>query len=369
MATITIDSDAEIFGGVEFDSDAIVGPALAITSDAEIGTPSTTYTIPYTSDAYIAVANPGADGPGTLPKTGCSFSTPCEDPSIPLGNYTSEAPSASTFSGFAFPVTNPNDPINGAVTYQAEGCLSECDSAVSQEDADLCAARQAFVCANTPVTGEGPTFYYSGVQTCRMECPNGDPFIYTLAAGAFVDTNQSLADARALVYACQQASHNAICLGSLPNGCVGSAYSGTLQRNAGGIPPFRFSVVAGALPPGLTFSQVDSLSAALSGTPTTAGSYSFTVQATDTHGNWMNRVMTVCILGASVTALPNGSAGVAYSETLTAPDCATQPLSWQVTSGALPPGLVLDESTGLISGTPTTGGVYSFSVMLQTNAS
>ena len=59
-------------------------------------------------------------------------------------------------------------------------------------------------------------------------------------------------------------------------------------------------------------------------------------------------------------SLPNGTEGTSYSQTLTA--TGTAPITWSVTSGSLPTGLTLNESTGLISGTPTTAGTSTFTV-------
>jgi hypothetical protein len=58
--------------------------------------------------------------------------------------------------------------------------------------------------------------------------------------------------------------------------------------------------------------------------------------------------------------LPAGSIGVAYSETITAQG-GTAPYSYALSTGSLPPGLALS-SSGVISGTPTAAGTYSFSV-------
>ncbi len=64
---------------------------------------------------------------------------------------------------------------------------------------------------------------------------------------------------------------------TLPDAQYGSAYAGQTFTVIGGLPPYTFSISAGNLPPGMTLSP----SGTISGTPTAAGSYSFTVQATD----------------------------------------------------------------------------------------
>jgi len=57
-------------------------------------------------------------------------------------------------------------------------------------------------------------------------------------------------------------------------------------------------------------------------------------------------------LGITTSALPDGQVGVAYSTTLVATG-GSPPLGWSTTSGALPAGMMLNASTGAISGTPT----------------
>jgi hypothetical protein len=61
----------------------------------------------------------------------------------------------------------------------------------------------------------------------------------------------------------------------------------------------------------------------------------------------------------TTTSLPAGDVGTFYSQTLTK---TGQPGTWSRTSGSLPGGLSLSSSTGKISGTPTTGGTFSFTV-------
>jgi len=66
---------------------------------------------------------------------------------------------------------------------------------------------------------------------------------------------------------------------TLPDGTVGVAYSGLITAS-GGEPPYVFGVVAGSLPPGLSLSSAG----ALTGTPTDAGIYPFTVRVVDAYG-------------------------------------------------------------------------------------
>ena len=61
---------------------------------------------------------------------------------------------------------------------------------------------------------------------------------------------------------------------------------------------------------------------------------------------------TVTPVSISTASLPNGQVGVAYSTALSATG-GTAPYAWSLTSGALPAGLLLSASTGVISGTPT----------------
>jgi len=156
---------------------------------------------------------------------------------------------------------------------------------------------------------------------------------------------------------------------SLPNGTVGTAYSQQLQ-SSGGTAPITWSVTQGTLPAGLT---LNSSTGVISGTPTTAGTSNFTVQAADssTPQQLATKALSITLntapLAITTTTLPNGTVGVAYNTTLQSSG-GTPPVTWAVTVGSLPAGLTLNSSTGAITGSPTTTGTSNFTVKATDSA-
>jgi hypothetical protein len=143
---------------------------------------------------------------------------------------------------------------------------------------------------------------------------------------------------------------------------VGVAYNQTITAS-GGTGPYTFSVTAGALPTGLLPLTSGGI---ISGTPTTAGTFTFTVTATDKNGCTGLQAYTIVINAPTcppitllpAPPLPQGTVGVAYNQTITASG-GTAPYTYSV-SGTLPTGLSLNTGTGAITGTPTAVGVFSF---------
>jgi hypothetical protein len=70
----------------------------------------------------------------------------------------------------------------------------------------------------------------------------------------------------------------------------------------------------------------------------------------------------------TTTSLPAAMVGVAYSQTLQATG-GTPPYTWSVSAGALPAGVTLNTSTGALTGTPTTAGVFAFTAQVVDNLS
>ena len=147
---------------------------------------------------------------------------------------------------------------------------------------------------------------------------------------------------------------------TLPAGTAGGAYSQTFTAGAG-LPPFVWAVTLGALPPGLSLTPAG----LLSGTPTTLGTFNFTVGVTDANDCVGSRAYSLEIGCGTLTVGPAGlDAGVVavpYADTLTVAG-GIAPFTWALTGGTLPDGLSLGAATGIIEGTPTTPGNSVFTV-------
>ena len=132
---------------------------------------------------------------------------------------------------------------------------------------------------------------------------------------------------------------------------------------ASGTATIAYSLASGALPPGL---NLDPATGALTGTPTTPGTYTWVVNALSPFGTADTATLSMTVTTAAVptftaeTPPATGALGTAYSYTFAA--SGTAPISFAVHSGSLPPGLTLTASTGVLSGTPTTAGSYTFTV-------
>ena len=144
-------------------------------------------------------------------------------------------------------------------------------------------------------------------------------------------------------------------------GAQGEAYSRQLTAS-GGTAPYTFSILVGSLPAGLSLSS----GGLISGSPTSAGVTTFTVQAIDNEGNGGVRQYSLSVVNVTYlpATLPSGTQASAYSQQLSVSG-GTAPYAYSLI-GSLPAGLSLS-STGLISGTPTTNGTFSTSIRATFN--
>ena len=157
---------------------------------------------------------------------------------------------------------------------------------------------------------------------------------------------------------------------ALAAGVMGTAYSSGLSAT-GGTPGYTWSVVSGSLPGGLTLAAG---TGAISGTPSASGTFSFTVQVSDSSNPVQTQTAAVSItvaptpvapvqLTIATSSLVAGTDGAAYTQSLLASG-GTPGYTWSISAGSLPAGLTL-AGTGAISGTPTVSGTFNFTVQVS----
>ena len=139
---------------------------------------------------------------------------------------------------------------------------------------------------------------------------------------------------------------------TLPGATVGTAYSSTVSVT-GGAAPFTWSVSAGALPPGLSFSVQSLNSIEVSGNPATAGTFNFTFKATDSTSGTTTQQFSI-----TVAAAVGGMARRANLSGTNGSDAAPTALPHDSTNDALLSGqyaLSFDgfDSTGAVSASGT----------------
>jgi gliding motility-associated-like protein len=150
---------------------------------------------------------------------------------------------------------------------------------------------------------------------------------------------------------------------TLTNASVGRAYSRQVTAATGGTPGYTYGLAAGStLPAGLTISPAG----LITGTPTIAGSATFSLVVTDSFGCNTVTSFTLNVTAALVlppAVLPTGTTGTPYTPTLLpAPSGGTAPYNYTATN--MPPGLGINLTTGEITGTPTQSGTFTFPVTL-----
>jgi Protein kinase domain/Putative Ig domain len=172
-------------------------------------------------------------------------------------------------------------------------------------------------------------------------------------AGTVPTTGSATSTAETTTTTASPASAPKIVTTSLPVGLVGVAYRAPLEAVSSG--PVTWTI-DGALSAGLILDG-----ATISGTPTSAGSSSFTVKGTNEYGGSSSTAFSIVIAEPVVITtvdLANAVLGEPYSAALAASG-VVNPV-WSLTNGTLPAGLTLSGST--ITGTPTEAGTKSLTV-------
>jgi hypothetical protein len=211
-----------------------------------------------------------------------------------------------------------------------------------------------------------PTFMTLDPATGKVSGTPTTPGLYIF--GVVVTDSANLSASATLTVAIGNPPPRITTQSPIFDGTLGVPYVQTFQAT-GGNPPYTWKITSGDAG-GLI---LDPASGDLQGTPQTAGTFNFTVQATDRSGVSATQAFSLVVSPPTLTittssSLPAGTVGVSYSQTLpVTASGGTPPYTWSVISGAVP-GLSLDPSSKLLSGTPTTAGPFNFTIQATDSA-
>jgi Putative Ig domain len=153
---------------------------------------------------------------------------------------------------------------------------------------------------------------------------------------------------------------------SISTATVGQRYDYQLLASGGG-QPYQWSIAGGQFPADLV---MDSTSGRITGIPSLAGEYIFSVEVRD-FGSAQQQVATetlrfnvgVAPLAIITPALPGAVLNSPYDLQMSAMG-GVPPYTWSIADGALPVGLNLDPLTGRITGTPIVQGTFNVSIQV-----
>lgn len=316
-------------------------------------------------------------------------------------NLSSEAPDSNPYLGLNF--GDPQAPPTIGKDWTTSSCLGVCESTVSQEAADQCAANAQLICVNgggKPQPGSGgtgqapgpgspsgpfggttskpgPTISGAGVfpppkgqvatptfgsarVSCMAACPDGTSQLFTLPAGYVQSTSQAQADKIAASMCPSLAIKNLNCPCKLPSfTCIQTLYDEICTPRLGGMsPPLKFS--GSGFPPGINVSSAEPAfanSASVFGKATAAGDFTGHITITDAGGKMVSQDYPLTVLGLgngpaqadpladtgySVT-LPSAHVGTHYTQQLTTAG-GTKPITFSVDDAMVPSGLTCSSS-------------------------
>ncbi|HWL46027.1 MAG TPA: Ig domain-containing protein [Ilumatobacter sp.] len=203
-------------------------------------------------------------------------------------------------------------------------------------------------------------------HSCSLSVPTDDP-----AAGVYSVSSASVTSATGLN---NEVGASTLTVGTAPVWTttelegfqVGASFEAVVS--ASGQPAPTYSVAAGALPTGVS---IDPVTGAVTGTPTTAGAYSFTLRAENAIGSTTHSYTGTVAPPAtppvwSDQQLASFKVGVAYADGVLATGIPAP--TYLLFSGQLPDGITLVADSGVVEGTPTVAGSFTF-VLRASNAS
>jgi hypothetical protein len=192
---------------------------------------------------------------------------------------------------------------------------------------------------------------YGSTDCTRIQCG-----IVTMAAHGSSDRSQD--SYRAIVYTTLDPTRAKV---TVP-------YAGRVAPLTSGAKPYTWSRRSGTIPPGL---KLNAANGVISGVPTTEGVYRPVIRVRDAAApaTFVDRTLRIRVAPARIvftpSTLPARPRGVAFSRTIFASG-GRAPYTFRVSSGSLPPGVTLGVK-GVLKGTPTVKGTYTFVVRAADN--
>lgn len=154
---------------------------------------------------------------------------------------------------------------------------------------------------------------------------------------------------------------------TLPAAGFGDPYDAALNPAAGALPPYRYALTGGALPPGLSMSE----SGRITGQPNGSGTFAFAVTVSDSSpggAQTASREYTLQALPPTIMIEPpfhsmDGTEGQPHSVQFGVRGFGTEPYTFATVAGELPPGLELTAG-GEVVGIPVQSGDFTFTLGL-----
>jgi len=375
------------FSVVVSDAAAMTSPPQPLTLPVAYGIPTlTTTALPAATDGTGYTQTLAATDPNGVALTGWALSAGSLPPGLSLSPATGVIAGipAAAAGAWAFAVVATDAvgqastpvPLSIAVAYAPPTVLTATLPAAT--DGSAYAATLAALDPNASsvvawaLTGALPAgLSFNAASGVLSGTPDGVSGAYPLSLVATDGVGQSSAP-KALTLS-DAYSVPTITTASLGPATDGTSYSATLAAtDPNGSSLAAWALVAGSLPPGLSFNATG----VISGLPAApAGSYPLGFTTTDSAGQTSavkSLALATAYAAPSVTTATLAAAtnGAAYTATLAAADPnAAAIATWAVASGSLPAGLSLTPATGVISGTPAAAaGLTSFAVVATDSA-
>ena len=326
----------------------VVAPSISALSPPSISAGSGAFTLAVTGASFVSGAQISFNGTALTATFGSSTS------------LSTTVPASLVANAGTFPVTviNPGGSVSAPAIFSVANSLGILTTSLPSGAAGSLYSATLLAKGGVPPYTWGAT----GLPAATGITPQTGVILgVPLQAGTFnigVTLRDSVGATAAARYVISIAAPPVtISTGGLQNGQVGVPYAGIIGAT-GGSGPYAYTLTGGTLPDGLSLASGGSVI----GTPTTAGTFTFSVLATDSTGATIGRDFTITILPATLTVSGStnttGPSGTPISLAFTG-NGGVGPYRC-TTAGTLPAGTTFSNCT--LSGTPTTQGTFTFRV-------